>query len=93
MTAIYAHPIEFLGGNVFAIILGVFVAQAHPIVIFVWYTIAITGTHKTSKEIFRFMVLIFCIGTLNVHSGYHFPFALSPEGTPNRHLTDQEEEN
>lgn len=46
MACVYAHPLEFLVGNLFPIFLGPILTNAHPFTCYVWFAAAMTSTCK-----------------------------------------------
>lgn len=46
MMCVYAHPIEFMIGNVFPVYLGTIITNAHPKTCYIWWCLAMLGTCK-----------------------------------------------
>ena len=46
MTCVYAHPLEFVFGNVLPIYLGPILCNSHPITCYLWWGLAMLGTCK-----------------------------------------------
>jgi sterol desaturase/sphingolipid hydroxylase (fatty acid hydroxylase superfamily) len=46
MACVYAHPLEFVVGNVFPVFLGPILTNAHPATCYLWFALAMLGTCK-----------------------------------------------
>ena len=46
MTCVYAHPLEYIVGNIFPIYLSCMLMNAHPVTCYVWFPLAMAGTCK-----------------------------------------------
>lgn len=65
MTCVYAHPLEFLVGNLLPIYLGPIITNAHPLTSYFWFAAAIIGTCKGHSGYRIF-------GCADYHDEHHF---------------------
>ncbi len=65
MACVYAHPLEFLVGNLLPIFLGPILTNAHPFTSYLWVTAAITSTCKGHSG-YRIL------GHVDYHEEHHY---------------------
>lgn len=68
MTCVYAHPLEFVAGNIFPIYLSCMLTNAHPFTCYgIWFPLAMAGTCKGHCG-YRIM------GMTDMHDVHHIYF-------------------